>query len=290
MPALWRSLGLPGLVDVHVHFMPERVLRKVWAFFDGAEGRTGTAWPITYRGSDAERLAHLRAMGVRRFPALVYPHKPGMAAWLNDWAAQFAAGEPDVVPTATFYPEPEAGSYITQAVERGVRVVKVHLQVGDFDPRDPLLDPVWGTLAEAGVAVVIHSGTGPHRGRFTGVGPIGEVLGRHPRLVAVIAHMGMFDYAGTLDLLARHPAVCVDTTMAFTDFTERLAPYPRDLLPRLADLGERVVLGTDFPNIPHPYVHQLEALVGLGLGEEWLRAVLWHNGARLVGVKTPVVG
>lgn len=29
-----RSLGLPGLVDVHVHFMPERLLHKVWAYFD----------------------------------------------------------------------------------------------------------------------------------------------------------------------------------------------------------------------------------------------------------------
>ncbi|GGV66204.1 hypothetical protein GCM10010261_57890 [Streptomyces pilosus] len=25
----WEGLGLPGLVDVHTHFMPERVLRKV---------------------------------------------------------------------------------------------------------------------------------------------------------------------------------------------------------------------------------------------------------------------
>lgn len=29
----WRRLGLPGLVDVHTHFMPERVLSKVWGYF-----------------------------------------------------------------------------------------------------------------------------------------------------------------------------------------------------------------------------------------------------------------
>jgi len=25
------SLGLPGIIDVHTHFMPKRVLDKVWA-------------------------------------------------------------------------------------------------------------------------------------------------------------------------------------------------------------------------------------------------------------------
>ena len=29
--AFWRELGLPGLVDVHTHFMPGNVLAKVWA-------------------------------------------------------------------------------------------------------------------------------------------------------------------------------------------------------------------------------------------------------------------
>ena len=27
--AFWRELGLPGLVDVHTHFMPDRVMHKV---------------------------------------------------------------------------------------------------------------------------------------------------------------------------------------------------------------------------------------------------------------------
>ncbi len=30
----WEGLGPPGLVDVHTHFMPERVLREVWGYFD----------------------------------------------------------------------------------------------------------------------------------------------------------------------------------------------------------------------------------------------------------------
>jgi predicted TIM-barrel fold metal-dependent hydrolase len=44
-----------------------------------------------------------------------------------------------------------------------------------------------------------------------------------------------------------------------------------------------VLLGSDFPNIPYSYTHQIEALERLDLGDDWLRAVLWENGARLFG-------
>ncbi len=73
----WARLGLPGLVDLHVHFLPPRVLAKVWAFFDALREPDGTpAWPVRYRGDDDERLRLLRAFGVRAFPTLCYPHKP----------------------------------------------------------------------------------------------------------------------------------------------------------------------------------------------------------------------
>jgi len=75
------------------------------------------------------------------------------------------------------------------------------------------------------------------------------------------------------------------TTMAFTDFFEEMAPFPRQLRPRLRDLGDagKVLLGSDFPSIPYPYAHQLESLERLELGDDWLRGVCWHNPARLLG-------
>jgi len=277
---------VPGLVDVHVHFMPANVLEKVWAYFDAVGPLTGRPWPITYRTDEDDRLARLRELGVLAFPSLLYPHRPGMAAWLNGWAREFAARHADVVPTATFFAEPEATAYVGQALAAGAMVFKAHVQVGGYDPRDRQLDGVWGALAEAGTPVVVHCGSGPMPGRFTGPGPFGEVLRRHPTLVAVIAHMGLPEYAQFLDLAGRHPHVHLDTTMAFTDFTERNAPFPPELGPRLADLADRVVLGSDFPNTPYPYAEQLQALDRLaerhGLGEDWLRAVVHDNGARLL--------
>ena len=285
VPGFWRALGLPGLADVHVHFMPDRVMRKVWAFFDDARNY-GRPWPVTYRYDDAKRLAILRELGVRAFPALVYPHKPGMAKWLNGWALDFAAGTPGSVPTATYYPEPDAVAYVGEALDAGARIFKAHVQVGAYDPRDPLLDGVWGLLADAGVPVVTHCGSGPRSGEFTGPRIIGEVLARHPRLTMIIAHLGMPEYAEHIALAETYGNVHLDTTMFGTDFVQETMPFPRDILPHLAALSGRVVLGTDFPNIPHPYAHQLASLARLDLGEDWLRAVLWENGTRLLGSGT----
>jgi len=284
VPRYWRELGLPGLVDVHVHFLPDGVQAKVWQYFAAAETHYGAGWPITYAQPVEERLAVLDRLGVRAFPTLPYPHKPGMAAWLNEWSAEFSHGRPQVLQSATFYPEPDAAGYVELAFERGVRVFKVHVQVGRFDPRDPLLDGVWARLEEAGTPVVIHCGSGPLGGEHTGPAPVTGLLERYPRLRLVIAHLGMPEYAEFLDLAERYERVHLDTTMFATDFTERLMPFDPALRPRLGALRDKVILGSDFPSIPYAYAHQLAALHRLELGEEWLRAVLWENGARLFGV------
>jgi uncharacterized protein len=281
--AFWKDLGLPGLVDIHTHFMPTNVLVKVWDVLENRAGG-GTSWPIAYRRPEEERIALLRAFGVRRFSALAYPHKPGMAAWLNGWAAGFAARTPDSVHCATFFPEPGVADYVADAVGGGARLFKAHLQVGGYDPRDPLLDPVWGLLAEARVPVVAHCGSGPAPGRYTGPGPVSEVLARHPRLIMIVAHLGAPEYGEFLALAERYPGVHLDTTMAFTDLMEWIAPFPAGLRPRLADAADRILLGTDFPNIPYSYLHQLDALARLDLGAAWLRAVCHDNAARLLGL------
>src|SRR5256885_4805685 len=76
VPGFWRKLGVPGLVDVHVHFYPERMLRKVWRYFDGG------GWPIGYRWPDEARVAPLAPLGVPAYPAPSYAPPPRMAARL----------------------------------------------------------------------------------------------------------------------------------------------------------------------------------------------------------------
>ncbi|KAA1400494.1 amidohydrolase [Aeromicrobium ginsengisoli] len=282
LPAWTEKLGIPGIVDVHTHFMPPAILAKVWAYFDSAGPLLGRAWPVTYRGSDEERVAQLRAMGVKRFSALSYAHKPGVAEFMNEWTGEFAASTPDALHSATFYPEPEAATYVPKLIADGVEVFKAHVQVGDFAPNDPLLEPVWAALAESGTPIVLHAGSGPAPGTFTGPAGVADVLSRHPDLALIIAHLGMPEISEFLELAETCANVRLDTTMAFVDFWG--LPIPDGVVPRLAALQDKILFGTDFPNIPYAYAHQVEVLERLDLGDDWLRSVLWHNGAELFGV------
>lgn len=132
--------------------------------------------------------------------------------------------------------------------------------------------------------------SGPLPGTFTGPAIIEEVLRRHLTLRLVIAHLGLPEYAEHLALAERYRNVYLDTTMVFTDFLAQLAPFPPELLPKLSDLGGKILLGSDFPNIPYAYAQQIEALIRLDLGDGWLRGVLYENAARLLGVVLTTMG
>lgn len=287
LPAFTAGLGLPGIFDVHVHFMHPRVMAKVWAYFDGAGSLPAGLWPVQYRGTDVERVEYLRSMGVRRFTSLSYAHKPGIAGFLNDWTRDFAERTPDTLWSATFFPEPEAADYVPKLVDAGVQVFKAHLQVGDFAADDPLLEPVWGTLAESRTPVVLHAGSGPAPGRFTGPDGVARVLARHPELRLVVAHMGMPEVAEFMDLADGYSGVMLDTTMAFVDFWDE--PADPAVVRRLPGLQDRVLFGTDFPNIPYDYAHQVDVLQRLDLGDDWMRDVLWNNGVRVFGTDEAAV-
>jgi len=273
------ALRIPGIVDAHVHFLPDRLQQAVWRWFD----QLTPPWPVAYRTSAEDRLATLARLGVRHHTALAYPHRPGMLRFLNDHTLALAAGVPAVIPTFTIYPEPGAVAETERCLAARGRAVKVHLQVGGFDATDPLLDGVWSQLQEHQTPVILHAGAvadGSGNDEWCGPEPIRRLLRRYSDLRLVIAHLGAPDYDAFVALAEDHPGLWLDTAMVFTD-PPYLGPAPLHLTGRLAALGDRVVFGSDFPTIPHAFAAQVSGLADLGLGNDWLRGVLWHNGVRL---------
>jgi predicted TIM-barrel fold metal-dependent hydrolase len=104
----------------------------------------------------------------------------------------------------------------------------------------------------------------------------------------VLAHAGMPEFSAALDLVHRYERVYLDTTMVGVPFSLHRAPLPDDWAARLVAVADRVVLGTDFPNIPYPYAEQLGAIAAWAaaddrLGAGFLRSVLHDAPARLLG-------
>ena len=231
-------------------------------------------------------MALLRDLGVRRFSALPYAHKPGVATYLNDWARYLRRrGAGDRCGRRRSSRSPRRRRTSAALVDEGVEVFKVHVQVGAFHLDDPLLDDVWERLEASraprswctpGRARCPTRSPGPSRSR--GCWPGG------PRLAVVVAHLGAPEYDEFLSLAERSSG-CTSTPRWCSRTSSRSCRRSRRRCCRGSSTsGDKVLLGSDFPTIPYPYLHQLESLARLDLGEEWLRAVCWDNGVRLFGM------
>ena len=273
---------IPSVVDIHVHFMPQNVMEKVRRYFDAAGPLLGRSWPIQYRDDDATRIMQLKEFGVSRFSALNYAHRSGMARWLNEWSRDFAKTDPAIISSATIYPDDDVYEYTQLAIDGGAEVFKVHIQVGDFSPIDPLLIPAWHLLEESKIPVVIHAGSGPAPGRFTGVELVRQLLELFPNLTLVIAHMGMPEYSEFIELAERFENVYLDTTMVLTPFTEETTPLGQRNIEAIADLSAKILFGSDFPNIPHEYSVAIESLESAGFSSKWLREVIYETPTKLL--------
>jgi predicted TIM-barrel fold metal-dependent hydrolase len=115
-------------------------------------------------------------------------------------------------------------------------------------------------------------------------------MARYPELTAIVAHLGAPDYGAFLRMAAGYERVALDTTMVFTGFFDKLAPFPAGDLPLARELGMagKILLGSDFPNLPYPYARQLAGLAGIGLGDDWLRKVCWDNPVAMFGLPEAV--
>ena len=250
--AFWQGLGLPGLFDVHVHFLPPNIQRRVWEQFDTAGPKIGREWPIRYRGSRSRNAWRCCASSAyaasRRCPTRTSPGSRRTSTTGRAVRGRRAG----VAVVGDVLPRAGGGGVRRRAGRRGGRGVQDPRPGRGVPARRPGAGRRLGAPGASGTPVVVHAGSGPVPNAFTGPGPLERVLGRWPRLAVVVAHLGAPEYVEFLELAERFERVYLDTTMAFTDFFEQMAPYPTALLPRLADLRRQGAAGQRLPDDPVP--------------------------------------
>lgn len=275
--------GLPPVVDAHVHLFPDRVFAAIWAWFDQH------GWPIRYKIPTPAITAFLLGHGIDHLVALHYAHKPGMARMLNSYMAGVCKGEPRVTGLATVLPgEPDAEAILEEAFAAGLRGVKLHTHVQCFAADEDRVREVYEACVRHDLPLVIHAGREPKSPAYhcdphvlCSADRIDHVLEEHPRLRVCVPHLGADEFDAYIELVERHDNLWLDTTMAFAGY------FPGDLrVDALRARPDRVMYGTDFPNIPYAWDRELRTIAGLGLGDEDLAKILGGTARAFFGIGT----
>jgi predicted TIM-barrel fold metal-dependent hydrolase len=267
-----------GVIDLHTHLHPPKLFAAIRRWF--AER---SSWDISYQPSEpADVAAVLRAARVERFVFCSYAHKPGMARELNAWlTATSRALHGYGLPLATVHPDdPDPLGDLRAALDDGCIGLKLHEDVQRVALDDPRLAPVLGELAARGAFALVHVGPIPwHYPAGDGVERVRRALEAHPALNVVVAHYGRPDSATYFALMDAHPGLHLDTTMVFaagSPMSEEVDPAPILAHP------DRVLYGTDFPNVPYPYEREREGVERLGLPADVRAAIFGENARRLI--------
>lgn len=269
------------IVDAHVHLFPDRLIAAVRAWFDAH------AWNIRYRHGAEECIAELTAGGVDRMVALPYAHKPGMAQALNAFTADLARRHPQVAPCCTVFPgEDGEERLLDEALGGGFVGVKVHSHVMKIAPDDRRLDPVWRASATHRKPVVIHCGREPALEGYgvdchavSGAARLQRALERHPDAIVIVPHLGADEYREFEALLDVFPNLHLDTSMAISGY---FTPQPD--LEMIRRHPDRILYGTDYPNLPYDWRREWDVLRALELPADVEAKVMGGNAARLFGL------
>ena len=272
--------SLPPVVDAHVHLFPDRLFEAIWRWFDTH------GWPIRYRLLSEQTIDFLLARGVTHLVALHYAHKPGIAREMNAYMAELCRTRPQVTGMATVFPgEPGADDLLGAAFEAGLRGVKLHCHVQCCPVDSPALHPVYETCVAHDLPVVVHAGREPASPAYRcdphaicSVDRVEAVLRSYPRLRLCVPHLGADEYDAYARLIQRYDTLWLDTTMALADYFPGRARH--DLI---TIRPERVLYGTDFPNLPYAWDREIVRIAARH-PEAALAQVLAGSASELYGL------
>jgi predicted TIM-barrel fold metal-dependent hydrolase len=284
------SAGL-RVFDCHIHVQPWREMapgsRAVMT-----RGRRDIERVNRASDDPDELLRLLDEEGVERAALINYsaPEVIGFTASVNEWVSRFVRGHEDrLVAVGSVHPRetPDAGARAERLFEDlGIRMLKIHpphqlLAANGYRDGDEALGRIYETAERFGRPVMIHTGTSIFpgaRNRFADPMAADDVAIDFPKLTLILAHAGRPLYMPTAAFLARrHPNLFLDLSGIPP---KKLLEY----LPRLEELSDKCLWGTDWPS---PGVlsmrKNVEEFAALALSEDAKRKILWDNAAKLLG-------
>lgn len=281
-------MALP-VFDAHIHVGPNDQLKDAarQALLGGREDLD----LVERVGRSADEL--LKAMdegGIDRAVLItsVSPEVMGLTEQVNPWIAEYVKGHRDrLVPVGGIHPR-HTGD-VTVEMRRlldhyRLGAIKIHpphmeLAANAYRAECPLLAEVYRLAGEAKRPVLIHTGTSVFPGArnvYADPMPCDDVAVDFPGTTFVLCHAGRpLWYETAMFLVRRHPNVWLDIS----------GIPPKKLLhalPRLPDVADRVLWGTDWPSMGVRSMRQnVTEFLSLPLPDDAKRKILFDNAERL---------
>ena len=287
------SAGAPArfgrITDVHVHIQPWRELKPevLEAMRRGKEAR----WELLLSVMDDPKvlLELMDRAGVWRVGMVNYssPDVMGFTDATNSFAARYAQANPErLLPYGGVHPRftKDPAGDVDRLVEMGIRLLKIHpphqlFPANAYTTGLDALGAIYRRAEERGLPVMVHTGTSIFPGARCKYGnpmELDDVALDFPDLRIVMAHGGRPLYMEeAFFILRRHKQVWLDVS--------GIPPGKLlDYFPRLAEIADRVLWGTDWPS---PGVKDLrdniDQFLALPLADAHRTAILETNALAL---------
>ena len=269
------------IIDSHVHLFPDNLFEAIRRWFDTY------AWKVNYRLSADECLKHLHEAGITRAVCYNYAHKPGVAAYLNEWSYNLQQANKDLIVFGTVHPDDENLGLLLKTIFETYQFtgIKLHCHVLARAPDHESFFPIYESVCRYDRVLTIHAGSGPalpgyaaSTAQFSGTEKIYNFMKRFPDMKCIVPHFGADDFDGFFDLMDEFKGLWTDNTMALSGYFPGTVPVDR-----IIKYQDRILYGSDFPNIPYDMMTEINAIKALNLGKETEDKLLFKNALRLFG-------
>ena len=270
------------MVDAHVHLFPDMLFDAIWAWFDQF------GWPVRYRLYSEKLIDFMLSRGVGHIVGLHYAHKPGIARQLNGYMAQLCNRYPQLTGTATVFPGEEDGAGILdEAFQLGLKAVKLHAHVQGFRLDSAGMREIYEVCSASGKPLVMHVGREPKHPYYEyPVDPylicaaekVEQVVKDYPELRISVPHLGADEYEAYRKMIEQYDNLWLDTTMMLADYLPTTAPPLSEMR------VDRIMYGTDIPNIPYAWDREIKKLHQSGLPPESLDLILADNALEFFSI------
>jgi uncharacterized protein len=274
------------ITDCHVHIEPYELFKPEALALMKAK-RANFEEIEAYSRSPKAFLNYLDRCGVERAALVNYvaPEVMGFGPEVNQFVAEYVKENPRrLIACGSLHPRHTQNilSDVEALLRLGIRMIKIHpphqlLYPNDYVRGVKELEIIYRAAEANGIPVMFHTGTSVFPGARNKYGDpiyVDDVAVDFPKLKILLAHGGRPLWMDTaFFLVRRHANVYLDISGIPP---KRLLEY----FPRLAEIAQKTLFGTDWPGPGVPDIKQnVDEFRALAIGEEMRDQILGKTAA-----------